>query len=70
MSALKFKTNIKCSGCVAKVTPHLENVTGINDWEIDIINPDKILTVDAADASAEQVKAAVAAAGFTAEEID
>ena len=45
METLKFKTNIKCTGCVAKVTPFLNNEMEIKKWEVDILNPEKILTV-------------------------
>jgi copper chaperone CopZ len=70
MSEFKFKTNIKCAGCLAKVTPHLEGVNGIADWEVDIVDPNKILTVDASTATEADVKAAVEAAGFTAEKLN
>ncbi|MDB5118918.1 MAG: hypothetical protein JWN56_136 [Sphingobacteriales bacterium] len=46
MEQLKFKTNIKCGGCIATVTPFLNNLSEINKWEVDTQNPDKILTVE------------------------
>lgn len=45
METLKFKTNIKCGGCIASVTPHLNNLLGVEKWEVDTQNPDKVLTV-------------------------
>lgn len=42
---LKFKTNINCSGCVGKVKPFLDNLEGVEAWEVDTDNVDKILTV-------------------------
>ena len=45
MKTLKFKTNIKCSGCVAKVTPYLNEALGEKTWEVDYNNPSKVLTV-------------------------
>ena len=68
MKELKFKTNIKCLGCVAKVTPHIQGAEGIESWEVDITTPDKILTVKG-DVSAEEVAAVVAGAGFQASEL-
>jgi len=68
MKELKFKTNIKCLGCVAKVTPHIQHTEGIESWEVDITTPDKILTVKG-DVSAEEVAAVVAEAGFQAQEV-
>ena len=67
MKTLKFKTNIKCSGCIAKVTPHLNEAEGIEKWEVDIYNPSKPLTVETSDLSEEEIKAIVEKAGFNAE---
>lgn len=67
MSTLKFKTTIKCSGCLANTTPHLNAVEGIEKWEVDIMNPSKILTVETAGATERDVIAAVEKAGYTAE---
>lgn len=70
METLKFKTNIKCSGCVAKVTPHLNAVESIaGNWQVDIHNPNKVLTVEAAKADTNQIKEAVQKAGFTIEQV-
>ena len=67
--SLKFKTNINCGGCKAKVTPFLDQLNGISNWEVDLDNPDKILTVDARNLTPEDVTAAVGKAGFKAEKI-
>jgi Copper chaperone len=69
METLKFKTNIKCSGCVAQVTPHLEASPSIKEWNVDIANPDKVLTVKAENIGAEEIKAIVQKAGYNAEEL-
>lgn len=70
METLKFKTNIKCSGCVAGVTPALNKTVGENNWNVDIQNPDKILTIEAANVSANDIKQAVEKAGFKAEQLN
>lgn len=67
MDKFQFKTNIKCGGCVAKVTPHLNALQGVKSWKVNIQNPDKILTVVADGANAPQIKEAVSQAGFKAE---
>src|SRR3546814_12844374 len=41
---LQFKTNINCSGCVATVKPHLENVKGMEHWEVDTDRKEKTIT--------------------------
>ena len=68
METLQFKTNIKCSGCVAGVTPALNEAVGENNWKVDIQNPDKILTVEAEGTNAQEIIQAVQKAGFMAEE--
>ena len=63
----KFKTTIKCSGCVAKVTPFLDEAVGQGNWNVDIENPSKVLTVTVE--AGEKAKQAVEKAGFKAEEL-
>jgi copper chaperone len=70
MEKLKFKTNINCSGCIKAVTPHLDNADGVQNWQVDTDNPDKILTVDAEGIDADEVKRVVEKAGFKADAID
>ena len=69
MDKFQFKTNIKCGGCIAQVTPHLNNLKGVQSWEVNIQNPDKVLTVIAEGAKAHQIKEAVTKAGFKAEQV-
>lgn len=69
METLQFKTNINCGGCVAKVTPKLNETEGICHWHVDTNNPNKILTVEAENISAKEVMDAVSKAGFKIEEV-
>lgn len=69
MKTLQFKTNINCSGCVAKVAPHLDAANGIKQWNVDTLKPYKILTVLVGDASKDDVIEAVSKAGFSTEEL-
>jgi copper chaperone len=66
MEALKFKTTIKCSGCVANVTPFLNEALGEGNWEVDYINPAKVLTV-AGENDKQKIIRAVEKAGYKAE---
>lgn len=68
METIKFKTNIKCSGCIAKVTPHLNETVGEGNWEVDLSDPAKVLTI-ADETDAAKVKEAVEKAGYKAEQI-
>jgi copper chaperone len=67
MKQLKFTSNIKCGGCIAKVTPFFAEEKRIQSWQVDIANPQKILTVETESLSADEVKQLVAKAGFKAE---
>ena len=67
METLKFKTNIKCSGCTDKVTPFLNATVGEDNWEVDLQSAEKILTIVTDNTSADDVKKAVEAAGYKAE---
>ena len=67
METIKLKTNIKCGGCVATVTPFLNQSVGEGNWRVDTQNPDKVLTVQTDGASAETVRQTVQQAGFKAE---
>ena len=66
MKDAKFKTNIQCSGCVAKVTPFLNEALGENNWQVDYTNPSKILTV-VGETDKEKVIKSVEKAGYQAE---
>ncbi len=64
MKTLQFKTNINCGGCIKAVTPTLNQEAGAGNWQVDTANPDKILTINSDQLTAEQVTAAVEKAGF------
>lgn len=68
MEALKFKTNIKCAGCLATVTPVLDKALGKGNWEVDLQDPQKTLTVPA-DASENEIIASIKEVGFNAEKV-
>lgn len=63
----QFKTNINCGGCVASVTPHLDNAAGICEWNVDTNNKDKVLTVKTEGVTRDQVLDLIKKAGFKAE---
>lgn len=66
---MKFKTNIKCEGCIAKVTPFLNDAVGNGNWDVDLQNPAKTLTVKN-QTDADQIKTAVEKAGYKAEKLE
>jgi copper chaperone len=69
METIKFKTNIKCSGCVATVTPFLNEAVGEKNWNVDYNNPIKLLTVEGEKDEAAKVIQALDKAGYKAEVI-
>ena len=64
----QFKTNIMCRNCIAKVTPFLNANNQIKHWDVDIQNPQKILTVET-DLPGDTVKEVLKQAGYKAEEM-
>lgn len=69
METLQFKTNINCGGCIAKVTPFLNQVEEIEDWRVDTNNPDKILTISGEELSCDLIVETIEKAGFKAEQV-
>jgi copper chaperone CopZ len=63
-----FKTNINCGGCIASVTPALNQIDEIESWSVDTENPEKILSVELEDNTDSQcIIDAVSSAGFRIE---
>ena len=69
MRTLKFKTNITCGCCVARVTHHLSKQKGITKWSVDTLSLEKTLTVESESLFALEVIDSLEKAGFKAEEI-
>lgn len=69
MKTYQFKTSIKCSGCIEKVTPFLNAHLAPGEWEVDIYTPAKILTVTSDDVTPEAIEQVVKEAGFEVERI-
>jgi copper chaperone len=67
MTSLKFKTNVKCNGCKAAITPFLDNEPTIEDWRIDLFDPEHILIVEGDTLNGDTVIALLAKAGYKAE---
>ena len=68
MSKIKFKTNIKCDACVAKVTPGLNQTLGENKWSVDLKDIQRTLTVDS-EVDEQKIKEALEKVGYKAERI-
>lgn len=68
METLKFKTNIKCDACVAKVTPALNEIAGENNWKVNLTDPERTLTVFT-DADSDDVVDALKKVGYQGEKV-
>jgi copper chaperone len=68
MSHTKFKTNIKCSACVAKVTTPLNETVGEGKWSVDLTNPYRTLSVEG-EVNEVKMKEALEKVGYKAERL-
>lgn len=67
MATHRFKTNINCGGCIETVKPYLDSLEGIETWEVDTSDQNKILQVHSETLTSDQIKAQVEEAGFKIE---
>ncbi|HRE51168.1 MAG TPA: heavy-metal-associated domain-containing protein [Flavitalea sp.] len=66
----RFRTNLNCGGCVSKVKADLDNAEGLSEWNVDIDNADKILTVKSKGITKDEVAAIIKSKGFKAEPLN
>ena len=66
MKKLQFKTNIQCGNCLSKVSPKLNEQSGIHTWQVDLQDPDRTLTVETDALNPEDIQKVVLKAGFIA----
>ncbi len=69
MANLKFKTTIKCGACVNAVTAGLDETVGKDKWQVDLSSPERILTVESKDISAQKVIETLSKVGYKAEPV-
>ena len=68
MNTLRFKTSLKCNGCVSKVTPSLNEIKGIKNWKVEFTVPQSTLEVETDEDIEQEIIDAVKKAGYTIEE--
>jgi copper chaperone len=64
MDTLRFKTNLKCSGCIAAITPGLKDINGIDGWKVDLTSPDRTLEVETTADKAGEILEVIKKAGY------
>lgn len=60
----RYRTNLNCGKCVAKVAPFLDDDPAIDEWSVDTNDSRKVLTVVGDSASRERVADLVSRGGF------
>lgn len=70
METLKFKTNLKCNGCISAITPAMNSIKGIIRWNVDLATPARLLIVECEDDVSADVLAGVKKAGYEIEKLD
>ena len=68
-SLMQFKTNLRCGACVQTIEPFLDRIDGVERWNVDLQDPDRVLSVYGTVAP-ELVAAALDQAGYTAEHLN
>lgn len=66
---MRFKTNMMCDGCIAKVGPHLDNLEELENWSVDLSSPDKVLTISSDKLQSENILETVRSTGYKIEEL-
>ena len=64
MEQLKFKTSLKCDGCIAAIKPGIEQIQGIESWNVDLASPDKVLSISSSRPVSDEVISAVKKTGY------
>lgn len=70
MKTLKFQTNVKCGGCVATITPFLNQEKGIANWNVDLASPQRILAVETEELNSGEIVEVMKKAGYVANPIE
>ena len=69
MEILVFKTNIRYKKHLKHVLPHLNSTTGILRWNVDLLDKDKILRIEASGIHPQMVEMVLKDAGYYCEEL-
>jgi copper chaperone len=69
MEVLVFKTNLRFKKQITALTPHINNLQGINRWNVDLDDKDKILRIESVDLCPRSVETTLQEAGYFCEEL-
>jgi copper chaperone CopZ len=68
METQQFKTNIKCTGCLSVVAPVLNEKLGEGNWQVNLDDANKTLSVSK-DVDPNDLVTAIEGAGYQAEKL-
>ena len=72
MKRLRFKSSLKCNGCINAIKPGMETIDDINAWRVFLDVEDKIIEVETGgdeENIANSVQEVVTKAGYTIERL-
>lgn len=69
MDILIFKTNLYSPERISQVKPVLQNIKGINRWNVDIHDCDNVLRIEATELSPRSIETVLQEAGYFCEEL-
>ena len=73
MNTIKFKTSLKCNGCINAIKPGMNVIEGIESWEVFLDVADKVLEVEynnvAENEIKEKIESVVKKAGYKIEKM-
>lgn len=70
METLRFKTSLKCGGCVKAITPWLSTIPEIKSWNVNLESHEKTLTVESTEDITEKVIENIKKAGYDASRLE
>ncbi len=69
MNILIFKTNLESPELINRAKPLLQNLQGINRWNVDMHDCDNVLRIEAIELSPRSVEQILQEAGYYCEEL-
>jgi copper chaperone len=69
METLKFKTSLKCGGCVSAIKSEMDELKGVAKWEVDLTQPVKILSVEGEHLNESEIIDVLKEAGYEASKL-
>jgi copper chaperone len=67
MQTMRFKTSLKCGGCVETISGVLNSLKGIVSWKVNLDDPDRTLEIITDTATEEEIIEAVKLKGYRIE---